>query len=243
MYSYSQPGAAWSSLYGGVANPAIAAGPTPAQYGNNLQQYYNANMGVLQPSLAALIQQQYKNLGHGRSPLVNQAANLQMMQMAYNPAASSASSAEQYARGLLSNAANVAMQYPRQDNAYGGYSSYDGGRSTYDHPMGGEYRNSGGFAPSSSAVQQSQSSGGGSGYYRALQDYSKPGGSSPSGGSPTVSGATGGSTVSSGLWNNGVYTGGATPGYAPNQQSPGYTDLMPGGYPGSSNQYSGMGLG
>ena len=138
MYSYSQPGDVWNTLYGSVANPAAAAGNTASTYGNQLQQYYAANMGLLQPSLNALIQQQYKGMGHGRSPLANQNASLQMMQMAYQPAVSSASAYENYIRNLMSHAATTAMQYPRQDHpsAAGG----GGGGTNYLPEMGGEYR-------------------------------------------------------------------------------------------------------
>jgi hypothetical protein len=152
MYSYSQPGQVWNTLYSGVANPAAAAGNTVGQYGNNLQQYYAANMGVLQPSLNALIQQQYKGMGHGRSPLANQNASLQMMQMAYQPAVSSAGNYENYIRQLLAQAASTAMQYPRQDYA----GSSGGGGTNYLPDMGGEYRNNTGFGKSEDKDTKSQ---------------------------------------------------------------------------------------
>lgn len=215
MYSYSQPGTVWGNLYGNVAQPAINAGPTPAQYSNNLQQYYGANLGLLQPSLAALVQQQYRNLGHGRTPLANQNAALQMMQMAYNPAVTSAANTEQYARGLLSNAATTAMQYPRSDQNYSqGYGSGDGGRSTYYNPMGGEYRNSGGFSsPSTDTSGQP-----GSGSYTAIQDTTRPGGNMVSGaystgGNPNMGNSYSGGNMYGGLWKDGSYLGGANKSY------------------------------
>lgn len=182
------PQYAWGH-YGGVANSAIGAGPTPAQYGNNLQQYYNSNLGVLQPSLAAMIQQQYKNLGHGRSPLVNQAAALQMMNMAYTPAYQSAAGAESYARQMQAAAAQAAMRYPyASGGSSGGYQRYDDGRGTYDNPWGGEYRYSGGLPQEEKKSDSSSSS------WTGIQDTTKGAVGSGPWGSPNVSGSQGGST-------------------------------------------------
>jgi hypothetical protein len=180
------PQYAWGQ-YGGVANSAIGAGPTPAQYGNNLQQYYNSNLGVLQPSLAAMIQQQYKNLGHGRSPLVNQAAALQMMNMAYTPAYQSAASAESYARQMQAAAAQAAMRYPYGGSSYNGYQRYDDGRGTYDNPWGGEYRYSGGLPEDKKSEEAAKP-------WTGIQDTTKGSAGSGPSGSPNVSGAQGGST-------------------------------------------------